>query len=165
MECFKIEWKGPFSFADAQNSPEARESGIYLVYKLVKGSQILSYVGKSQQTGKRLSQHLQGFTHVLSDKEINKIAVFFGTIYCMEGSRTSANITPKQLGDIESFFINTIRPVGNSDATKKGYKGEHLMIINTSTGGKLKFRSFDKVMCNNPDFLKLLKENLAPKKK
>ena len=155
MDCFQVDWKGFYSLDDAQNKPESREKGIYGVYKQNK---VLYYIGESQEVGKRLSEHREAWARILSKSEMQSLSVCFGTIFSYEGSRPNLNITLKQLKDIESFFINTYKPEGNSEASKKGYKGIPLFVVNTGKINKL-----DKIICHNPDFIKLLKGCLLPK--
>lgn len=159
MECFRIDWKGLFSWDTAQNRPEAREDGIYAIYQ-IRGNSIkgLQYIGKSKEVGDRLTTHRQNISH-FDSKGTSKYAICFGMIYSYETSRPSTHITPKQLRNIESFLINTYKPDGNSPSTKKGYKQEPLLIINTGKRYKI-----DKVIAHNPEIITLLKETLSPKK-
>jgi len=106
MECFKIEWKGLYSFAEVQNQSEAKEAGIYAIYRKGSKDKNPAYVGKSQEPGKRVSQHNQGWSRILPEKELEKHSVCLGTIYSLEGSRVSS----QQLHDIESFLINSVKP-------------------------------------------------------
>jgi hypothetical protein len=163
MDCYKIEWKGFFSLDDAPNRPETKEDGVYAYYKAsTKKTNELWYIGKTKDFGRRLNEHKRGASHFQGEKDLGKLSICFGTIYFMQGSKTSTDISPKQLGDIESFFINFANPApkGNSEATKKGYKGESILVVNTGTIG-----SFDKIMCRNPELLKLIKGVYEPKKK
>lgn len=159
IECYKIDWSKPFSFTEAVNQPEARQLGIYAIYKTVSAKKILCYIGKSQEIGRILSEHKQGISHMFSEKDIKKHCVCFGTIYWLRGSISTVDISPQQLREVESFFINELRPDGNGESTKKRYIGESVIIINT---GKL--ISLDKVMAHNKELLKLLKDNLVTKK-
>lgn len=116
------------------------------------------YIGKSQDLGRRLGEHQQGFSHI-GDKETKKLSYSFGTIYSLSGSITTADISPQQLRDVESFFINELQPLGNDPATKKRYKGTSLIVINIG-----KPVPFDKVIAHNKELLKLLKANLTTKR-
>jgi len=160
MEFFRIDWKGLFSWDTAQNRPETREDGVYAVYQM-QGNSIrkLQYIGKSKELGSRLSTHRQGISRFMDSKGVSKLAICFGMIYSYETSRPSVHITPTQLRNIESFLINSYKPIGNSDTTKKGYKGEPLLIVSTGKRG-----IFDKVIAHNPEIVALLKDNLAPRR-
>lgn len=149
MQCYSIDWKGHYSFTDVQNQPESREIGIYGVYKRNK---VLWYIGKSEELGKRLAKHIEEWSHILSKAEIKALTVCVGTIFSYEGSRPNLDIKAKQLNDIESYFINIYKPKGNAETTKKGYKGEPLFIVNTG-----KINKFDRILCYNVDFIKLIK--------
>ena len=154
IECYKVEWTKPYPFKEAVNRPEARQIGIYAIYRSA-GSKKPQYIGKSQELGRRLGEHQQGFSHT-GVKDTKKIFYSFGTIYSLSGSITTADISPQQLRDVESFFINELQPLGNDIATKKHYKGISLIVINTG-----KPVPFSKVMAHNKDLLKLLKTNLT----
>jgi len=154
IDVYKIEWSKPFPYEQAVSRPEASQHGIYAIYNTTKGKKTLVYIGKSQELRKRITQHQQGINR-FSKKEYT---YSLGTIYPLSG-KTSTGITPKQLREIESFFINKYKPSGNDISTKKGYKGTSLIVINI---GKL--ICFNKVDAHNEDLLKLLKNNLVTKK-
>lgn len=155
MECFKIDWKGSYSLDEAQNKLEAREKGIYAIYRAKK----LVYVGKSVELGRRISEHNRGWSHFLSEKQRKQCSICIGTIYTYEGSSSSRDISSHQLQMVENYLINELQPEGNSGATKKGHKGLPVIIVNTGKRGKIR-----KIMCHNPELLKLLKDNLTVKK-
>ena len=129
IECYKVEWTKPYPFKEAVNRPEARQVGIYAIYKTASSKQKPLYIGKSQDLGRRLGEHQQGFSHI-GGKNTKKLSYSFGTIYSLSGSITTADISPQQLRDVESFFINELQPLGNGAATKKRYKGASLIVIN-----------------------------------
>jgi len=158
IDCYKIEWTKPFSFKEAIARPEARQLGIYIIYRTINSKKKLWYIGKSQEVGRRIGEHQKGASHT-GDKDINKVSYSFGTIYSLSGSITTAVITPTQLHEVESFLINKLKPKGNGDSTKIRYKGTSLIVINT---GKLVY--LEKIMAHNEDLLKLIKENLTTKK-
>jgi hypothetical protein len=158
IDCYKIEWTKPFPYKEAANRPEARQLGIYAIIETVKSKKIISYIGKSQELGRRIGDHEQGFSH--SENTNNQKQLYsFGTIYSLSGSITTAAITATQLHEVESFFINKLQPVGNGKATKKRYKGTSLIVINI---GKLAY--LEKIMSHNEELLKLIKMNLKTKK-
>lgn len=158
IECYKIEWTKPYSFKEAINRPEARQLGIYAIYDTIKTKKRLIYIGKSQEIGRRLVEHQQGISHFMG-KTSKKPHCSFGTIYSLSGSITTADISQKQLRDVESFFINEFQPSGNNSSTKKRYKGTSLIVINTG-----KPISFGKIVAHNKDLLKLIKATLTTKK-
>ena len=158
IECYKVEWTKPYSFKEAFNRPEARQFGIYAIYDTIKTKKRLIYIGKSQEIGKRLTEHQQGISHFMG-KTSKKLYCSFGTIYSLSGSITTTDISPKQLRDVESFFINEFQPSGNNASTKKRYKGTSLIVINAG-----KPISFGKIIAHNKELLKLLKANLTAKK-
>jgi hypothetical protein len=91
-------------------------------------------------------------SHLISDTELKKYFVTFGIISSFEQSRLSRDITTEQLKDAESFYINFYRPVGNSDSTKKGYRGNTIIAFNTG-----KCFQKHKVISNSENLIKLLK--------
>ena len=150
MECFRIDWKGFFSTDAIQDQPEAREKGIYVVYETDWGDpQQVRYIGQSQTVRERLKGHLREWSHILSEQKLKELRVCFGIIHPLAGSDL-----PKIL-QIESFFINFVKPTGNGKSTMKGYKGSPILIINTG-----KIGLFKKTMTSHPELLALLKENL-----
>jgi hypothetical protein len=157
IELFKIEWTKPFPFDKALNQPEAKEGGVYALYKSVGGSKKLHYVGKSKDFATRFGFHRQSTAHMLSEAERKRCYVSFGLISSFEKSRMSSDTLPAQLRDTESFLINKLLPTGNDSSTKKGYKGNPIIIIN---GGKF-VQPFKKIMTHNPELLKLIKANLT----
>jgi hypothetical protein len=152
MECFRIDWKGPYSLDAVQKLSEARELGLYAVYRLKK----LLYIGKSTELGRRIGEHNRGWSHILSERQRAQCSVFVGTIYSYEGSRPSLDISARQLNMVEGFLINELKPAGNSDATKKRYTGTPVIIVNTGKRGL-----FKKVMSHNTELLSLLKQNIS----
>jgi len=158
IDCYKIEWTKPYSFKEAVNRPEARHLGIYAIIETVKTKKIISYIVKSQELGRRIGEHQQGFSHS-GNKNNQKQLYSLGTIYSLSDNVTTAVITPAQLHDVESFFIIKLKPIGNGDSTKKLYKGTSLIVINTG-----KFVCLEKIMAHNEDLLKLIKSNLTTKK-
>jgi len=153
MECFKIEWKGFFSSDKVQDQPEAREKGIYVFYEMSwEEPERVLYIGQAQALNKRLKQHLQNWSHILSKEKMKELRVCVGIVYPLAESDASI----RGLLEIESFFINTFKPEGNDASTKKGYKGSPIIIVNTG-----KIGLFKKVISSHPELLTLLKENLS----
>jgi hypothetical protein len=159
IDCYKVEWTKPFSFKQAINRPEARHLGIYAFYVKANTKNNLLYIGKSQEIGRRIIEHQQGLSH-FEKNNMKNITVRFGTIYSLNDNITTADISPKQLHNVESFFINKLQPDRNSESTKKRYIGVPLIVINIG-----KTIPFDKIMAQNEDLLKLLKANINTKKK
>ena len=160
MECFHIVWQGLFSFEEARNDPAARENGVYVAYECTgRTIKRMCYIGKSQELGPRLGTHRLGLARFLREKDMRKYRFSLATILSLERSVASHDITPKQLSDIESFLRNHYRPSGNDESTKKGYKGEPLLLINTGKLGKI-----DKLIAYNTDLLPLIKKNLGTTK-
>ena len=157
IELFRIDWTKLYPFDKALNQPEAKEGGVYALYKSVGGNKKLHYVGKSKDFTTRLSSHRQNTAHILSETERKKCYVSFGLISSFEKSRMSSDISPEQLRDTENFLINYLLPPGNDSSTKKGYKGKPIIIVN---GGKF-IQPLKKVMTHNPELLKLIKANLT----
>ena len=157
IELFRIEWTKLYPFDKALNQPEAKEGGVYALYKSVGGNKKLHYVGKSKDFTTRFGFHRQNTAHILSEAERKKCYVSFGLISSFEKSRMSSDVLPEQLRDTENFLINTLLPAGNDSSTKKGYKGNPIIIIN---GGKF-IQPLKKVMTHNPELLKLIKANLT----
>jgi hypothetical protein len=152
MQCFKIDWKGFYPLDTVCSELEARKSGVYAIYQISWGDiEYCQYIGKAQVFSERLQRHIRDYVHLGQGNP--NYHVCLGIIHPFE----STHITPQQLRDIESYLINIVKPKGNSPATKKGYKGKPILIINTGKTGSL-----SKVLCSQPDLLKLLKESLAP---
>jgi len=156
MECFRIDWKGSYSLDKVQDIPEAKETGVYAVYRAKKPF----YIGKSIELGRRFAEHIRSWSRIMTPRQLKQCSISIGTIYSYEGSRPSPSISAKQLQIVETYLINTLKPKGNSGMTKKGYRGVPIIIINTGKRG-----IFKKVMSHNPQLLKLLQDNLAKKTK
>jgi hypothetical protein len=157
IEFFRIEWTKLYPFDKALNQPEAKEGGVYALYKSVGGNKKLHYVGKSKDFTTRFGFHRQSTAHMLSEAERKKCYVSFGLISSFEKSRMTTTILPQQLRDTESFLINNSQPVGNDSSTKKGYKGNPIIIINH---GKFT-HPFKRIMTDTPELLKLIRSNLT----
>lgn len=160
IEIVQINWSKLYPFNKALNQPEAKEFGVYALYKTAGGNKKLFYIGKSKDFITRFSTHRQNIAHMLSEKELNKCYVSFGFISSFDKSRVSSNISPEQLRNVESFLINELLPQGNDSSTKKGYKGMTIIAIN---GGKF-IKPFKKVMIHNSTLEKLLKDSFKTKK-
>ena len=160
IECFEIKWTGFYSLDEIQSKTEARGKGIYAIYK---GREIF-YIGKSTKFGERLKNHRRNWAHVIGETGIKKLRVCTGVIFHYTSTHPSQDIEDSQLTYIESFLINykpEKKPEGNPPSDKKGYKGLiSPIIVNTGIIG-----SFDKVIFHDPSIEKLLKSNLAPKKR
>ena len=64
----------------------------------------------------------------------------------------SQSALSQQLKDIESYYINHNRPLGNDPSTKKGYKGNTIISFNTG-----KCFQKQKIVSNSENLVKLLK--------
>jgi len=159
MDCFKIDWRGFYTATEVRNQAESSGHGVYAIFETGKGKSPtrnpkLWYVGKAKQLGNRIRQHEQELSRL--GKKGNYC---IGIIYFLKEGREHSNITPAQLGNMESFLINSRKPDGNANSTKKGYKGKPILAINV---GKMK--AFDGVMCNDSNLLSLLQDNVPRKK-
>jgi hypothetical protein len=159
MECFKIDWKGFYTANEARNQAVASGNGVYAIYETGKGKSSsktpkLWYVGKARQLGNRIRQHEQSLAH-----RGVKGNYCIGIIYFLKDGRDHSRINSAQLGNVESFLINSRKPEGNADSTKKGYKGKPILTINIGKIGE-----FEGVMCNDSNLLSLLQVNLSRKK-
>jgi len=155
IEIFVVDWTIPKPFKDALTQSASHESGVYAMYKVTGRNAILHYIGKSKDFYKRFGTHRNAASHLMNDAEMDKCLVSFGLVSCFEKSRMSQDITPEQLHDLESFLINSKKPTGNDDSTKKGYKGCATIVFNDGNRG-----GFPEIMTNNQDVIKLLKEKL-----
>jgi hypothetical protein len=156
IEVFQINWSTLYPFDKALNQPEAKDGGgVYAMYKSINGNKKLHYIGKSKDFTTRFGFHRQNTAHILSDAERKKCYVSFGLISSFDKSRMSNNVLPEQLKDIESFLINELMPQGNDSSTKKSYKGDTIIAINS---GKF-IKPFKKLMIHNPALEKLLRSS------
>ena len=156
IEVFQIEWTKPQPLDKALTQSAAQEGGIYAIGQINANGTKLQYVGKTKEFYGRSSTHMNYASHLNTKTQLKKYFIAFGLISCFDKSRMSHDITPEQLKDVESFFINFYKPEGNSPATKKGYRGHPIIVFNT---GKKVFKL--KTLTNCPDLVKLLKISLA----
>jgi len=152
VEIFRVDWTKLQTFNEALTQSESQAGGIYALAKLYRGDYNLFYIGKSKDFQKRFGTHRNSASHLMSDADIDKCFVSFGLISSFEQSQMSHNFTDAQLKDIESFYINFYRPIGNSEATKKGYKGNTIISFNTG-----KYFQKHKIISNSDNLIKLLK--------
>jgi len=155
MDCFKINWTGYYSLNEAKSCREAKKLGVYAVYRPIGGKKVLWYFGKATEIGARLDDHRKEWQQVLSQNQIGKLQVAIGVIEFLEGNQVSQ----KQLGHIESLYLNEYRPKRNNESTMKGYKGDSILIINTGKTGQ-----FPKITVHDKPLLKLIRDNLAPRR-
>jgi hypothetical protein len=158
IELFQVEWTKIQTFNQALNQAVSQESGIYAMYKKTGSNINLHYIGKSKDFYKRSSTRRNAMNQMMTDAEAKKTFIGFGLISCFDKSRMSHDITPEQLKNIESFFINYFKPIGNDAITKKGYRGHTIIVFNT---GKCFTKS--KYISNSPELLKLLKVSFTTK--
>ncbi len=116
----------------------------------------IQYVGKSKDFFKRSGTHRNAASHMMTDAQLKKCFIAFGLVSCFEKSRMSHDITADQLLALETFLINDAKPIGNDEATKKGYKGNPIIVFNTGNRG-----FFQKVMSNCPDLVKFMKASFG----
>jgi hypothetical protein len=152
VEIVRIEWTKPQAFDQALTQAESQQGGLYALLKVSRAVTTLSYIGKSIDFHKRFGTHRNSTSHMMSDAELKKCFVTFGIISSFEQSQMSHNITPEQLKDAESFYINHYRPLGNDPSTKKGYKGNTIISFNTG-----KCFQKQKIISNSESLIKLLK--------
>jgi hypothetical protein len=156
IEVFQVEWTKLLRFDRALTQSVAQEGGIYAMYVETPRIYQLHYIGKSKDFYKRSGTHRNSASHLMTEAQQKKCFISFGLISCFEKSRMSHDITPEQLRDIESFFINEFKPHGNDQSTKKGYKGHPIIVFNTGKRGFM-----GETLSNCPDLIKLLKANLT----
>jgi len=152
IDLFQVTWTKPTPLTTALTQAESQESGIYAMLKKVGENFNLFYIGKSADFYKRSGTHRNNISHMMTEAEIKKCYIAFGLITTFEHSQMSHTISPEQLKDIESFYINYYRPVGNSDSTKKGYKGNTIISFNSG-----KCFQKHKIISNSENLVKLLK--------
>jgi hypothetical protein len=155
VEIFVIDWTKLYPFKDALTEAVSQEGGVYMVYKKTdKGGYDLQYVGKTLGFYKRFGTHKNSASHFMSEDEKRRCFIQFGLISFFAKSRMSHDTSPEQLQDIENYLINILQPDGNDISTKKGYKGDTIIIVNQG----LKSHRLDKVVSNSPALLKLLSD-------
>lgn len=149
MEWFKIDWKGPYRIETAHNRKVAEHFGIYAIYE-AKGRAIkLLYIGRTywQEFGKRLKQHKW------LDRVYGAKSIYFGIVELPEGRRISF----ERIRDIEEFLIHFYHPPFNT-ASKKGYRGRDILVVNTG-----KVATLDKVASDDRELLQLLQKSFHKK--
>jgi len=156
MDCFKIDWSGFYPLNEAKSRPEARNLGLYAVYKPEANRKILWYVGKATEIGTRLNKHRQEWQQALTPKELDRLLVAIGVLSYLEGS----HISPKQLNDIESLFRHEYNPKRNDKSTMKGYQGDSILVVSTGKIGQ-----FDKLTVHDKPLLKLIRDNLPARRR
>jgi hypothetical protein len=161
MDCYHVEWKGPYHATTAhQDAPAGL--GLYCVYmtpsKVSKTLKKLWYVGQSKDVRARTIEHSQQWASGLPKKDREKLRICFGIVHPVETNY------PKQpqVRAIEGLLIVKCDPVNNSDRDKQAHsrKLRPLLIVNTGTIGTL-----PGVVCYQNDFLTLLGQNLKTKKR
>jgi hypothetical protein len=162
IECFVIKWTRLFPFNKALTQPEAKEGGVYALYKAKASNKKLHYVGKTKDFETRFSSHKQSATHLLTGNELKRCYVAFGIISSFETNRLTGDITPEQLRIVENFFIVILRPEGNSESTKKRYTGNYPIFI-TNIG--IVTKPFTKFMSQNSALLKFLGKPVNTKRR
>jgi len=152
IELLRIDWTKLQPFTQVLTQAESQEGGLYAMFRLERSVINLYYIGKSIDFYKRSSTHMNYASHLIPDKDIKKYSVTFGIISSFEQSRLSHSVSPEQLKDAESFYINFYKPIGNSESTKKGYKGHTIISFNTG-----KCFQKHKVISNSDILIKFLK--------
>ena len=154
IEVFQIEWTKLQPLDKALTQAIAQEGGVYIIVESTTNGMKPLYIGKTTSFYNRSSTHRNYASHLTVTKS-KKYSISFGIISCFDKSHISHDITPEQLKEIESFFINEFKPHGNDLSTKKGYKGQPIIIFNS--GARL-FAS--NILTNCPDLVKILKKKL-----
>jgi hypothetical protein len=155
VEIFHVAWTKLVPFDKALNQSASQQGGVYALFKLVGRTYRLFYVGMSKDFYKRFGTHRNNASHVMTAADIKKHYVSFGVARCFEKSQLTHDITPSLIHQLESFLINTYHPVGNDASTKKGYKGNPIIVFNQTD--TILRGVFKKQMCNSPELIKLLK--------
>ena len=85
MECYEIEWKGPYSIDRAPSLKVAGNFGIYAIAEKKGNSTKLRYIGRVywQDFGKRLKQHKRDWL----DRISGTIIIHFGLVKIPEGKK------------------------------------------------------------------------------
>jgi predicted GIY-YIG superfamily endonuclease len=156
IEIFHIEWTKIQPFDKAINQSSSQSGGVYMMCRQIGERYKLSYIGMAKDFSKRFSTHRNSATHLISDSDYKKLYVSFGLVTSFEKGRMTHDIESTNLKILESFLINEIKPEGNDASTKKGYKGEPIVVFNHAT--TLLKGVFKKEMTNSPDLLKFLKK-------
>lgn len=156
MDCFEIEWKGAYHCDHPENLPVLNRPVIYAFYKIIPDwffdeTKELLYIGQSQNSIERLWTEIQGLSRGMSDEELEERVVFIGVISSFDDP--TLPITPKQLDDIESFFIRKCSPPRNKQGVAS--KPKHIPLLIVNTGKEL----FDPVLSHNTRLLELLKKS------
>ena len=127
MRVVRIEWEGPYAFADVLAlNDEERDYGVYQIYgeHVVFGEGTLLYIGiaRDQTFGRRLSQH---------DwiEEDNEIVVGRIAESDYKHDRPDWSDWHELLGDVEALEIFWHSPPYNSKYLR-GYHGRPLILIN-----------------------------------
>jgi len=127
-------------------------AGVYAICRTdTKARTEIWYIGKTKDFSQRMKKHRQEWSHVLTQSQMDKLTISFGTIYPIEKSPSDADVIEEMHSDIESFLRNTLQSLGNAAQTRKGYTGRAVLVINI---GKL--NAIDKIMSSNHDLLGLL---------
>jgi hypothetical protein len=159
IELFHIDWTKLQPFDKALNQSASQAGGVYGMFRLVGRTYKLYYIGMSKDFAKRFSTHRANASHLISKADYSKYFVSFGILASFDKFRMSHDFSPQQLRETESFLINEFKPVGNDSSTKKGYKGNPIIVFNRTD--TILRSLFKKVMTNAPELLKFLKSQLC----
>lgn len=145
MDWLEVAWTGPYQVERASSVKAAGDFGVYAIYDQATRARKLLYVGRTywQNFGKRLVQHRREWLDGLRGSQ----AVHYGAVKAPAGKR----ITFEKVRDVEEFLIHFYRPPYNT-ASKKGYLGRDLLLVNTGKSGTL-----DRVVSNDDDLLRFLR--------
>jgi hypothetical protein len=155
IEIFNVEWTKLLPFDKALNQSTAHEGGVYLLFRKTGQNFKLYNIGMTKDFYKRFGTHRSNTSRLMPEADIKKRFVSFGVVTAFETSRMTHDVTTQQLHDLESFLINDKKPEGNDPSTKKGYKGQAIIVMNKGMKGL-----FNKTMTSCPDIVKLLKKNI-----
>jgi len=146
MDWLQIEWEGPYTVDGAKKAKVAQTFGLYAIHRRQRGREKLVYVGRVywQSFAKRLSQHRRDWLDERYDDD--EVAVYFGVVRPSTGRRISF----ERVADAEGLLIHELTPPHNT-ASKRGYKGRDLLVINTGKVGDL-----DQIVTSDKSLLTLL---------
>ncbi len=132
MDWLQIDWKGPYSLRVAPKTKVAEHFGVYAIYKREPRIKKLLYIGRTyeQDFERRLAQHRRDW---LDDRyESKDLCIHFGILIPPPETRISF----ERVADVEELLISCYVPPHNT-ASKSGYSGRDLLLLNTGTRGSI----------------------------
>lgn len=151
MEWFKIEWFGPYAVDTAQSRKVAENYGIYAICTRKGRASKLLYIGRTywQEFARRLRQHKRDWLNRISGTK----SVYFGIVKLPKGKKISF----ERIRDIEECLIHFYLPPYNT-ASKRGYRGRNIIVINTG-----KYGTLSKIASDDEELLQLLRRCFSKK--